>query len=163
MLAFRTPLQEHPVSIDGKAAGVLTMVGVMFTVVARSADPIGKLLEHGSSLRFLVAAFLAAMSGSALWAIVQAFRTISPRFMKTEHSLAFWGDVAQLPREEYIRRVTALTTGEALKEILTYNHALSSIIVRKHAKLRPCLKWFKISLFLWLALMIFVARKALLG
>jgi hypothetical protein len=135
----------------------------MFTVIARSSDPIGKLLDRSSSLRFLILALLLAMAGSALWSIMCAFRTISPRFVKTEHSLAFWGDVAALPREEYIRRVSSLTTEEAMKEILTYNHALSSIIVRKHARLRPCLKWFKVSLILWLILMVFVARKAMLG
>ena len=40
-LAYRTPVQEHLLSADGKAAGMLTLLGIMFTVLARCGTSSG--------------------------------------------------------------------------------------------------------------------------
>ena len=54
----------------------------------------------------VLALFLAGTGAFA--AVVQAFRTILPRFPKVPPSLAFFGDIARLSREEYVRRVEEL-------------------------------------------------------
>src|SRR3954453_21886933 len=78
-LAFRTPLHEHVLSADGKAAGVITLLGMMFTVLARFATQLSDLVKSGS-LRYFFLGLILGFAGSALCAVVQSFRTISPRF-----------------------------------------------------------------------------------
>src|SRR3954453_11909393 len=78
-VAFRTPLHEHVLSADGKAAGVITLLGMMFTVVAKFATQLSDLVKSGS-LRYFFLGLILGFAGSALCAVVQSFRTISPRF-----------------------------------------------------------------------------------
>src|SRR2546426_3220900 len=78
-LAFRTPLHEHVLSADGKAAGVITLLGMMFTVLARFAAQLSDLVKPGP-LRYFVSGLILAFAASALLAVIQSFRTISPRF-----------------------------------------------------------------------------------
>src|SRR5688500_12169902 len=135
-LAFRTPLHEHVLSADGKAAGVLTMLGMMFTVLARFGGPLADLVHAAGPLRFAWSALVLSFAGLSLAAVVQAFRTISPRFPKAPPSLAFFGDIARLSREEYVAKVEALSADEALQQMLYYNHTGSQICVRKGVQLR---------------------------
>jgi len=57
-LAFRTPLHEHVLSADGKAAGVITLLGMMFTVVARFGSQLSDLVQAGGAARYLVSALV---------------------------------------------------------------------------------------------------------
>src|SRR5438552_17951021 len=88
-LAFRTPLHEHVLSADGKAAGVITLLGMMFTVLARFAAQLSDLVKPGP-LRYFFSGLILAFAASALLAVIQSFRTISPRFPKAPPSLAFF-------------------------------------------------------------------------
>ena len=62
-LAFRTPLHEHVLSADGKAAGILTLLGMMFTVLARFGGPLSDLVgARQGPVRYLCAAILFAFA-----------------------------------------------------------------------------------------------------
>src|SRR5256885_4087950 len=80
-LAFRSPLHEHVLSADGKAAGVITMLGLMFTVLAQLSE-----LVHPGPLRYFFLALVLGFAALSLCAVVQSFRTISPRFPKAPPS-----------------------------------------------------------------------------
>src|SRR3982751_4020740 len=54
-LAFRTPLHEHVLSADGKAAGVITLLGMMFTVLARVGPQVGALVQGPGAMRYVAA------------------------------------------------------------------------------------------------------------
>src|SRR5256885_3524795 len=90
-LAFRTPLHEHVLSADGKAAGVITLLGVMFTVVARFGSQLADFLHAPGAARYAASALVVGFALPALGAVLQSFRTISPRFPKAPSSLAFFG------------------------------------------------------------------------
>ena len=153
-LAFRTPLQEHVLSADGKAAGILTLLGMMFTVLARLGGPLSDLVQaRQGPVRYVCAALLFGFAGLSLGAVVQAFRTISPRFPTAPPSLAFFGDIARLSREEYVARVEALSAEEALKQMLAYNHTGSRICVEKLLQLRRGIRFFEFAALSWLLLM----------
>jgi hypothetical protein len=158
-LAFRTPLQEHVLSADGKAAGMLTLLGMMFTVLARLGSPLADLLGTGGLRQIGCAVLLGAFAILAFGTVVQAFRTISPRFPKVPPSLAFFGDIARLDRDEYVRQMEALSPDEALQQMLRYNHTSSVICLSKFRELRRAFKLFEYSFFLWLALVIILAWK----
>lgn len=160
-LAFRTPLQEHVASADGKAAGCLTLLGLMFTVLARLGNTLGDAMAAGGPTRWLVVTLLAGFAGLALGTVVQAFRTISPRFPKAEPSLAFFGDIARLDRAEYVRRVLALSADEAVRHVLAYNHTTATIVVRKFDQLHLGQKLFKLAVACWLPLVVFLVTRAL--
>src|SRR5947199_10482230 len=99
-LAYRTSLHEHLLSADGKAAGILTLLGLMFTVIARFGTPLQDILQQVANwLKATCGLLLALFAGSALGTVIQSFRTISPRFPKTPPSLAFFGDIARLSRD----------------------------------------------------------------
>jgi hypothetical protein len=151
-LAFRTPLHEHVLSADGKAAGVLTMLGMMFTVLARFGGPLAELIQRDGSLRYLWWALVLSFAGLSLGAVIQSFRTISPRFPKAPPSLAFFGDIARLSREEYLRRVEALSADEALQQMLSYNHTGSQICVQKTVQLRRGMRFFEGAAGCWAVL-----------
>src|SRR3954469_16581620 len=135
-LAFRTPLHEHVLSADGKAAGVITLLGMMFTVVAKFGSQVSDLVQSAGWARYPVAALVLGFAALSLCAVIQSFRTISPRFPKAPPSLAFFGDIAALTREEYVRRVEALPADEALQHMLSYNHTGSLICLEKLRQLR---------------------------
>ena len=86
--------------------------------------------------------------------MVQSFRTISPRFPKAPPSLAFFGDIARLTREEYVARVEALTGAEALEQMLRYNHTGALICVQKLRQLRWAMRFFEFAAGCWLLLVV---------
>jgi hypothetical protein len=155
-LAFRTPLEQPPLSADGKAAAILTLLGLMFTILGRFAPQLGGMLWGGGWARPVVFVLLGGFVLCALAAVVQAFRTISPRFPKVPPSLAFFGDIARLSREEYLAKVEALTPQEALRQMLLYNHTVSTICVEKFRQLRRGLRLFEAAFAAWFLLMLII-------
>ncbi len=163
-LAGRTPVGSETMGADGKAAGILTLIGIMFTVLARFGTELGGLLHSTSPLRKVTAALLLiGFAGAALLAVVQAFRTISPRFVKGQRSLAFFAEIAAMPREEYIQRVEEMTMEQAVGQILAYNHTAAVICGEKYRQLRRALRLFEIAACSWLVLTLLLVTKSLLG
>ncbi|HEV8604831.1 MAG TPA: Pycsar system effector family protein [Tepidisphaeraceae bacterium] len=160
-LACRTPVQEHALSADGKAAGVLTLLGIMFTILGRFAGDLGMILRTGGWLRVGMFVLVGVFAVLALATVLQAFRTISPRFPKALPSLAFFGDIAKLSREEYIARVEAMAPQEALEQMLRYNHTVSMICVEKFRQLRWAFRLFQWTFLCWLMLVIVLGMKVL--
>jgi len=158
-LAFRTPLHEHVLSADGKAAGVITLLGMMFTVLARFAAQLGELVRPGP-LRYFFSALIVGFAVSAMCAVVQSFRTISPRFPKAPPSLAFFGDIARLTREEYVARVESMNADEALRQMLSYNHTTSRICIEKLRQLQRGLRCFEWAAGCWMLLVVILVLRA---
>ena len=159
-LAFRTPLHEHVLSADGKAAGVITLLGMMFTVLARFGGNLSEIVQTPGLLRYGVSALVLGFAGLALASVVQAFRTISPRFPKAPPSLAFFGDIAALSREQYVQRVESLSADEALEQMLSYNHTASLICVEKLRQLRWAMRFFEGAAGCWAVLVVVLVVRA---
>ena len=160
-LAFRTPLQEHPPAADTKAAAILTAMGIMITLLAKYGTHLtGMLLGRGLE-KFLLVTLLLGFAGFGLAAIIQAFRTISPRFPGGPPSLAFFGDIAGLSREEYADRVGSISHEEALEQILIYNHNLATICVEKFRHLGRGVRLFRRAFASWLVLIVLVNLRIL--
>jgi hypothetical protein len=159
-LACRTPVQEHALSADGKAAGVLTLLGIMFTVLGRFAGDLGTILRAGGWLGWTMLALVVSFAALALASVIQAFRTISPRFPKVPPSLAFFGDIARLSREEYVTQVEQMSPQEAIEHMLRYNHTVSMICVEKFRQLRWGLRFFQWTFLIWLLLVVALGMKA---
>ena len=163
-LAYRTSLHEHLLSADGKAAGILTLLGLMFTVIARFGTPLQEILQQDATWPKLAGGVrLALFAGAALGTVVQAFRTISPRFPHAPPSLAFFGDIAGLSRDEYVRRMCGLSPDAALEQILIYNHTSSLILVTKFRQLGLCFRFFRVCAGCWVVLVVVVAWRVLHG
>src|ERR1051325_10474231 len=79
-LAYFTPLHEYRSGADTKASGILTLLGVMFTVLVRLSAPLMRVLGGGGALALLCGALLAGFVLLSLVAGARAFHTISPRF-----------------------------------------------------------------------------------
>jgi hypothetical protein len=120
--------------------------------------PTPRHLDPAAALAPLVIGF-AVLS---LLAVVQAFRTISPRFPKAPPSLAFFGDIARLSREQYVQRVESLTAPEALGQMLSYNHTGSLICVEKQRQLRRGLRCFEAAAACWAVLALVLVLRAFL-
>ena len=155
-LAFMTPLQEHPPAADGKAGAILTVIGLMFSLLASQADHLMAIISTNGPVKNITLAALGGFALLSLATIVEAFRTIAPRFPKAEPSLAFFGDIAALPREDYIRRVEAMSADEALQQILNYNHTLSRICVLKFGRLRKAIRLCQPAFACWLIALVMV-------
>jgi hypothetical protein len=155
-LAFRTPLQEHPPAADTKAAGLLSAFGIMFTVLARYGADLSKHLRAPGLEKWVVLLLLLAFGLLSLGAIVQAFRTITPRFPPAPPSLAFFMDIARMPREEYVRRVAEMSQDEALEQILFYNHTLATICVQKFSHLKKGVRLLRGAFGVWLVVIILI-------
>lgn len=160
VLAFRTPLQEHPPAADTKAAGILSAFGIMFALLARYGGLLTRRLEQPGVEMAVVLVLLVGFAVLSSGAIVQSFRTIFPRFPDSPPSLAYFGDIAKLSREEYIRRVTGLSHDEALEEILVYNYTVSAICVDKFYHLRRGVRLLRAAFACWLALIVLVNVRA---
>jgi hypothetical protein len=153
-LAYRTPLMEHFLSVDGKAAGLLTLMGVMCTVLARFGGAISAILSSRGPLKFVLIGLLVIFTTLSLLTILQVFRTIAPRFPKAPPSLAFFGDIARMSREEYVQAVRQLDAQSAIEHILNYNHTTATICTAKFKEFRPALKLFPWVALAWLAMTI---------
>ena len=95
--------------------------------------------------------------------MVQAFRTISPRFRKDKPSLAFFAEIARLDREEYFERVESMTMREAVDQILLYNHTAATICAEKYKQLRRSLRCFEAAAACWVVLVVILVLKSLHG
>ncbi len=155
-LVFQTPLQEHPPAADAKAGALLTVIGLMFSMLASQADHLIELLRVSSSTRYLTFVGLAGYAVFAIGTIIEAFRTIAPRFPKAPPSLAFFGDIAQLSLEEYITRVEGMNSDDALEQMLSYNHTLARICVEKFGRLRKAIRYFQPAFLCWFVVIILV-------
>ena len=160
-LAFRTPLQEHAPAADTKAAAILTAQGIMFTLLAKYGTHFQGMLAGRGFEKFLLIALLSAFAILSLWSIFQAFLTISPRFPAAPPSLAFFGDIARLSREDYVSRVSSMSHEEALEQILIYNHTLALICVEKFRHLGKGVKLFRVAFGCWLVLIVLINLKVL--
>jgi hypothetical protein len=160
-LAFRTPLQEHVQSADGKAAGIVTLLGLMCTVLTRFGGTLGEILRHGAWLKAACVALLVVFVGAAMGTVLQAFRTIAPRFPKGPPSLAFFGDIAGLSREQYLERVMSLSPETALGHMLSYNHTAATICVNKQRQLQFGLRLFRAASVCWVLLALVLAYEGL--
>ena len=160
-LAFRTPLQEHPPAADTKAAAILTALGIMITLLARYGTHLTGMLTGRGFEKYLLVALLLGFAVPGLAAIVQAFRTISPRFPQGPPSLAFFGDIARLSREEYLERVGTISHEEALEQILIYNYTLATICVDKFRHLGRGVRLFRWAFASWLVLIVLVNLRML--
>jgi hypothetical protein len=166
-LASRTPVGSEIMGADGKAAIVLSLLGIMFTVLARFGSELGVILRHGMTgtgiVRVMCFVLLLGFAGFALCAVLQAFRTILPRFRKDKPSLAFFAEIAGMEREEYFAKVESLTTRQALDEILRYNHTASTICADKFKELGRALRCFEVASACWLGLVLILVFKSLHG
>ena len=156
-LAFMTPLAEHAPAADGKSGALLTVIGLMFSLLASQSDRLQAMFATPSGERVIAVAMLVGFAAAGLGTAVEAFRTVSPRFPPAPPSLAFFIDIARLDREEYVRRVEALTADEALEQILRYNHTLSRICVLKFARLRMAIRLFQAAFLCWFVLMLLIS------
>lgn len=156
-LAFRTPLREYVPAADTKATAMLTGLGLMFTLLARYDEPIGKLLMQENWETGVFVAVIVAFSTLAILAILRCFQTIFPRFPRASPSLAFFGDIARLSREEYVTSVSRLSHLEAVEQMLHYNHTLATICVVKYAVLARAVYDFRVALVLWVGLMLLLS------
>ena len=162
-LACRTPVGAETSGADGKAAGLLSLLGLMFAILSRFGPELGAALRGGGPLRAACGALLLGFAACALCAVVQAFRTISPRFCKAAPSLAFFGEVARLAPDEYYQRVEAMDMRQAVEQIVAYNHAAATICAEKFKQLHRALRCFEIAAGCWLALAILLAAISLRG
>src|SRR5262249_47297262 len=153
--------QEHAPAADTKAAAILTAFGIMFTLLARYGQHLAEMIWGRGLEKWLLLVLLAGFAATALGAVVQAFRTISPRFPPAPPSLAFFGDIARLSRDEYVARVEGLSHDEALEQMLLYNHTLASICVEKFSHLRWGVRLFRWAFGCWAVLMVLVNLKVL--
>jgi len=156
-LAFRTPLREYVPAADTKATAMLTGLGLMFTLLARYDKPIGRLLEQADWEMWLFVSTIVLFSVLAILAILRCFQTIFPRFPKAPPSLAFFADIARLTRDEYVESVSRLNHEQAVDQMLQYNHTLANICVVKYSVLARAVYDFKMSLALWVALMVLLS------
>src|SRR5687768_6261646 len=162
-LVYLTPVGDFIHSADAKAGTILAVLGIMFTLLARFGPVLDQMLHGPPALMAVTILLLAGFAGAALGAVVQAFRTISPRFPPAPPSLAFFGDIARLGPDEYVRRATSLGAAEALAERLKYNHTGSRIILLKFRQLRWALRCFELAAVCWLLLVTMLALKAFLA
>ena len=162
-LACRAAIGGETSGADGKAASVLTLLGLMFAVLARFGPELGAALRGGGLARAACAALLLGFTASALCAVVQAFRTIAPRFWRERPSLAFFAEVARLDRDAYVARVEAMTMREAVDQILSYNHTAARICAEKFKQLARCTRCFEVAAGCWVALATILVIKSLCG
>ena len=153
-LAFRTPLQEHPPAADTKATATLTALGIMFPLLAKFEGTLSHLLAGHDAVAGAMFALLTGFAVLSVGVVMQACRTLSPRFPQASPSLAFFRDIAGLGREEYMAQVQALTHELALYHILIYNYHLSIICVEKFRQLRRAIRLFQGAFACWLVLMV---------
>ena len=166
-LACRTAIGSETLGADGKAAIVLTLLGLMFTVLARFGAELGAIFRFGITgtgiIRVGCGLLLLGFAGCAMCAVVQAFRTITPRFRKDKPSLAFFAEIASMEREAYFAKVESMTMQDALGQILLYNHTAATICAEKFKQLGRALRCFEAASACWLVLVLILVFKSLMA
>jgi hypothetical protein len=159
-LVYLTPIGEFVHSADGKTGTILAVLGLMFTLLARFGSWLEMMFRVGNWVEMIATAVLVgAFAFASLAAVVQAFRTISPRFPKSSPSLAFFSDISRLSSEQYQADTARLGVGQALAERLKYNHAGARIILLKMQQLWWMFRWFEVAAVCWMALAMLLGWK----
>jgi hypothetical protein len=133
----------------------------MFALLARYAGALDALMAGGHAAHATCVVLIGGFAVSGLAAVVQAFRTISPRFPKVPPSLAFFGDVAHLSREQYVGQMQSMSADDALAQMLTYNHTGALICAEKLKQLTRGLRCFEVAAACWLPLTLAAVLRAL--
>ncbi len=160
-LVYYTPVRTYPPLADRKATAVLAAVGLMVSVVLMFSRPIGQIVLGGSLIAswigwILVSACMALLM-LASWFAVGALTVGLPEMPFSE---ANFSDIASVDREDYLRRVKALTYEGSYRAMLHYLHALSTQCARKFGLVGRAMAAIQGAFYVWLALLLWILTRS---
>ena len=156
-LALYAPVREYPPLGDRKALAVLATNGLMLTVALFFSAAINAMVEGDDRFgfgRYVTVIALVPFGVGMFWGTWAAFRALTLPMPKMPETLALFGDIARLDREEYRRRVLAVDYADALRAMLHYNYSLATLSASKFRLLNRAILCSKIMFPLWMALLL---------
>ena len=156
-LALYTPVREYPPLGDRKAVAVLGTNGLMLTVALFFSGAINAVVEGDDRFglgRYVTVIALVPFGCGMLWGTWAAFRALTLPMPTMPETLALFGDIARLDREEYRRRVMDVGYRDALRAMLHYNYSLAALSASKFRLLNRAILCSKIMFPLWMAVLL---------
>ena len=156
-LAYFTNLYADAVLADRKATFALTTSGLLLSVLAFFSGRIAAAVQTagalGVALAVLVGSVVAALLASSVFAWVAYRRLLPP----TPPSLAVFRDVARLTPDDYRRAMYALSGGQALRDMLLYNHVAAAWAATKFRVIAWSMTSLRGGILMWMALLVIIA------
>ncbi len=104
----------------------------------------------------LVSAALALYVGSTVAAVVLAICVYTPRNPRTSKGiLVYFEDIANMPRDQFIQRSTAMTLVDIEHQVLDQVHRVSEVVSEKMKQARRSLRFALGGSAVWLALLLY--------
>lgn len=156
-LVLYTQVRTYPTVADQKAVALLAAAGLMVSVLIFLSEPLGTVMSGPGVSRALLAMAalppLVALLVTAVWHATRCLFLAAPAMPPT---LAFYADIARGEREEYLAAMRSLGYGRALRELLTFHHAVALLCVTKFRSVERGITCLRLAFFLWLLLLLHV-------
>jgi len=155
-LAQISEFQELIRFADTKAGAAVTVGSGLLAVLLGVFDPVPRSLTTPSAswqfwLAVAVLVFSLGFFATFITVLYYAFLTFLPRLEKREYTptLAFFLDVYQAGEDEFIKRISAMSTENLREHLLREVFLLSEILVPKFKAQRLCFNWLRPLILCW--------------
>lgn len=153
-----TPVREYPPLADRKAVAVLATNGLMLSVLLFFSEAIHGVVVGGEDRfgigRYVVILAVVPFAIALLIGSWAAFRALTMPMPAMPTSMAFFGDIVRLDREEYRSRVKGISYREALTDILHYNYSLAILSLAKFRRINRAIICSKTMVPLWVSILL---------
>jgi hypothetical protein len=159
-LASFTPVREYPPLSDRKSVILLTLNGLMLTVMDPFAAEIPAVLQGNPVVkRLAIAAGLSWFSLLILGACY-AFRALTRPIPPMGDCAAFYPNIAATSLGSYRQNLERLSHRGALRDILNYNYSIAVLSQEKFRLIRKSVLCLCPALPLWMLLMLMISLRA---
>ena len=159
-LAYFTPVREYPPLSDRKSVTLLTLNGLMITVMCLFAEEILDVLQGNPVVKWLTVVagltwFSLLMIG-ACYAFLALTRPIPPM----GDCVAFYKNIAATSLGSYRQNLERLSHRSAMRDILNYNYSIAVLSEEKFRLIRKSVLCLCLALPLWMLLVLMISLRA---
>jgi hypothetical protein len=159
-LAYFTPVREYPPLGDRKALTLLTLVGLMITVMSLFAGEVHAVLQGDRVIKWMAVvvglSWFALLILGAYYAFLALTRPIPPM----GPCVAYYQDIAAMSLSTYREILEGLSHRGAMRAILTYNYSIAALSEEKFRLIRKSILCLCLALPLWMLLMLVISLRA---
>jgi len=158
-LAYFTPVREYPPLGDRKSLSLLTLDGLMLTVMYLFTEEIHAVLQGSPVVKWPAVvvglSWLSLLILGACYAFLALTRPIPPM----GDCAAFYQNIAAASLGSYWHSLEGLSHRRALREILTYNYSIAVLSEEKFRLIRKSVLCQCLALPLWMLFMMIISLR----
>ena len=160
-LAYFTPVREYPPLGDRKSLTMLTLNGLMMTVMYLFAGEFHAVLHGNVVVKWLAIVvgfwWVSLLIMGGCYAFLALMRPIPPM----GDCAAFYVNIAAMPLASYRQTLEGFSHRGAMRDKLNYNHSIAILGEQKFRLIQKSAACLCLALPLWMLLMLIISLRAI--